>query len=229
MGGINHQPTSNVSLAFSVPGAEALTKAMSELMLGNVSIEQLIQLNGGTNFGVEKQRLIEAGMHFDLGISELEIAGSYVDRIIDMLGNSSYVPFDISSVNAELLIEDCINAGLLTNSHQVHEAVSVTTEQGYQGIFFAIKDRIENSIMKLITLRNTTNCLVDGPEGTQGYFWQNVEANRNTWRPDFMAALTSLTDLIGFWSASAAICTEVHLVGTNSGSLMSNVNKPTLS
>ena len=223
MGGINHQPTSNVSLAFSVPGAEALTKAMSELMLGNVSIEQLIQLNGGTNFGVEKQRLIESGMHFDLGIAELEITGSYVDRIIDMLGNSSYVPFNIGTVNAELLIGSCIKNGLLPDSKQVHEAVAVATNQGYQGIFFAIKDRIDLAISKMITLRDTTNGLIDGPEGTQGYFWQNVEANRNTWRPDFMAALTIMSDLIGFWSATAAICTEVHLVGTDSGSLLDNV------
>lgn len=224
MGGINHQPTSQISIALSVPAAGALSKAQSELMLGNCSIEELIQLTQTTHFGVGRQKLIQARMHFEMGVSELHEVKSYVDRITDMIGNPDYQPFDLSDINAAELIEQCIAAGLLPDSIEVRNAITVTTTAGYQGIFFEIGDRLVKAIAKLEALCETTDPMVEGPEGTQGYFWQNVEGNRTSWRSDYMSALTAMTNLISFWSATAAICTEVHHHNTKTGSLLTHTH-----
>lgn len=224
MGGINHSPTSQVSLALTVPAAEALTQGMSELMLGNVSIERLVQLTGETHFGVGRSRLIEATAHFGGVVTQLEITRSYVRRLIDMVANPDYTPFDLSVVDVDSFIAECIVAGLLIDSAATNSAVEVIKSQGYNGIFFAISDLIEDATAKAKQLRDVTNVMVDGPEGTQGYFWANVEANRNTWRQDFMTINTAMTYLIAFWATTAAVCTEVHLKGIQAPSLLERIS-----
>ena len=44
MGGINHQPTSNISLALTVDAAQSLTEGMSNLMRSNVEIENVVKV-----------------------------------------------------------------------------------------------------------------------------------------------------------------------------------------
>ena len=210
MGGINHQPTSQISIALSVPAAGALSKAHAELLLGNCSIEELIQLTTTTHFGVGRQKLIQARSHFEMSISELQIALSYVARITDMVGNAEYQPFDISAIDAEELIEACIAAGILPDSTEVRTAITVAKTTGYQGIFFEIKDRLEAAVTEVRALCETTDPMIEGSEGTQGYFWQNVENNRTSWRSDYMAALTAMTNAVAFWSATAAICSSAR-------------------
>ncbi len=224
MGGINHQPTNQVSLVHTVPAAEALTQAVSELMLGNVAIERLIQLSGQTNFGVGRSRLRESSAHFASTIFNLEMVRSYVNRIIDTVANPEYDPFNLSTIDIDTLVNDLISAGLLPNATVVNDAKGVIVSQGYSGVFFMIGDLIDEAIAKGIRLRDLTTEMIDGPEGTQGYFWTNVEANRNTWRQDFMATNTALTNLMTFWATTAAVCTEVHLQGIGAPSLLSNVH-----
>ena len=224
MGGINHSPTSNVSIALTVPAAESLTQAMAELMLGNVSIERLVQLSGGTNFGVGRQRLIEALARFERVVAELQITRSYVHRVVDTIGNNEYNPFDLSTVDIDSLIPSAIDAGMLPDAKAVTDAVNVIKHSGYSGVFFAIDDLIEVTIAKAHRLVDTTKPMIDGPEGTQGYFWANVEANKNTWRQDFMAVLTSMNNLISFWATTAVVCTEAHLIGVSTPGLLSNIS-----
>jgi hypothetical protein len=197
---------------------------MAELMLGNVAIERHIQVSEGTNFGVGRQRLIEAVSHFGGVAIQLRIVHSYVNRIIDMIGNPEYEPFDLTIVDVDTFIERCIAAGLLSDARAARTAIEVIKTEGYNGIFFRITDLIDGVVEKVDILTNLTNVMVNGPEGMQGYFWTNVEANRNSWRTDFMAVLTALTDLITFWATTAAVCTEVHLMGVQAPSLLIHVN-----
>jgi hypothetical protein len=221
MGGINHQPTSQVSMQFTVPGARALTMAMAEIFLGNVAIEDVI-LTPTTQFGVGRQHLIEATDHFGRVVTQLTIVKSYVKRVIDTIGNDEYNPFDLSTIDAAALIQGAIDGGLLPDDVVVKEALEATIEHGYTGIFFEISDRIDAAIEKASRLHELTASMVDGPEGTQGYFWLHVETNKNTWRQDFMQALTALDHLVHFWTTTAVICTEVHLTGINSPSLLAH-------
>mgnify|MGYP000892771817 CR=1 FL=1 len=118
--------------------------------------------------------------------------------------------------------EACIAAGILPDSTEVRTAITVAKTTGYQGIFFEIKDRLEAAVTEVRALCETTDPMIEGSEGTQGYFWQNVENNRTSWRSDYMAALTAMTNAVAFWSATAAICTEVHHHHTQTGSLLTH-------
>lgn len=219
MGGCNHQPTRNVSIAFTVPAARALTMAIAQLNMGNVAIEDTI-LTGGTNFGVQRLHLIDAATHFGGVVTQLQTVKHYVGRVIGTLGSDEYDPFDLSVVNVDDFIAEMIAAGLLSDDVAIHDAVDAIKREGYNGIFFETDRLIDEAIIAAKTLCSTLEPMIDGPEGKQGYFWDQVEANNNTWRADYMRVDTALTTLFGFWKTTGAVCTEVHYVGTDAGSLL---------
>lgn len=219
MGGINHQPTSQVSLSFTVPGARALSSAVAELMLGNVAIEDVV-LTNPSFMGVGRQHLIDALAHFDRVVTQLNSVKSFVSRVQDTLGSNEYNPFDLNTLDAEALVSGAIIAGMLPDDKNVITALETIKQQGYNGIFFEIGDRVDQAIALAKKLSEVVAPMIDGPEGTQGYFWQNVEANRNTFRQDFMRVLTALNGLVHFWTTTAVVCTEVHLTGVGAPSLL---------
>jgi hypothetical protein len=226
MGGIDHQPTSNVSLRHTVPAAAALSEAQIGLWSGNNEIELLIMLTGDTVFGAGAGRLERAATFFSAGSSALKVVKSHISKVVDTLGNPDYEPFDLSLVgDIDEFIDRLIHAGLLSDTAIARQASKATRDEGYRGMFFETGGLIDDAAAKLAELATLTSSMVRGPEGTQGYFWLNVEAGRTDWRQTFLRANTALTDLTQFWTTTSVICTEAHLKGAFDLSLL-NVEIP---
>lgn len=224
MGGINHQPTSHVSLTLTVPAAQALSNALVALWEGNSEIENVVMLTGNTAFGAGRAHLRIASACFGSVVDQLTIVRSFISKVLDTLADPQYQPFDLAIVgDTTAFIELLVGLKMLPDSEATRRAIKATQDEGYRGMFYAIGDLIDKAIGAADVLHNETESMVDGPEGGQGYFWSNVEAGNNGWRQCFFAAMTALTELVTLWATTGAICTQAHLVGAHGKSLLDRV------
>lgn len=224
MGGINHQPTSQISNEFTVPAAQALTQGMSELMLANTEIENTI-MTTNTNYDIGRQYLQKTCSHLKQCESYLKLVNDYTYKIIRTLERSDYQPFSISNIDVDNFIGKSVSLELLPEAQSTHEASELMKNKGYTGLFVRITEQTAASIKLVDDLYELTYSMSEGAEGKQGYFWLTVETNRKPWRQLFSQTLTSMTYLLQTWSASALISTEVHLHGIDAPSLTTNIQE----
>lgn len=225
MGGINHQPTSQISTEFTVPAAQALTLGMSELMLANAEVENTIMTNN-TNFDIGRQYLQKTCSHLKQCESYLKLVDDYTHKIICTLDRGDYQPFSVNNIDVDNFVKESVSLGLLPESQLTHEASELMKNKKYRGLFVKVTEQTSESIKLVGNLHELTYSMSEDAEGKQGYFWLTVETNQKPWRQLFSQTLTSMTNLLQTWSTSALISTEVHLHGINAPSLTTNSREP---
>jgi hypothetical protein len=229
MGGINHQPTSHVSNALTVPMSEALSQVGIGFLSANVWVEQAIKTEKGMSFGACKAHLGQAVVQLDATLLSLDSFVSYGRQILGVLRVGDYEPFaPATSLDLDSFLAELIDAGLVPDSAVSRQVVQTLADGGYTALFALYQSRAEGLASQIGVLRELTIGARDGEGGYQGLFWDAVESNRSPWRQAYALALTQFNELLVSFQTGALVSTETFLQGTKAPGLLTNVGEVTL-
>ncbi|NGY65332.1 hypothetical protein G7043_41205 [Lentzea sp. NEAU-D13] len=224
MGGQNHAPSNRASQRVTVHTSRALSMAISELMLGNVSIEDAIVAEPECRYGVSRSHLTMAVGHFLQSRLQLEVFISLCRETLSILDRDDYEPFLPTSFigDVRMFVSNMVAAGLLPDTNATMHAAETLTNDGYSRLFCYYTEQANEVSTYLEQLERLTRSLSDR-EGFQGLFWHSAESNSQPWRQAFTLAFSAMTVLQTAFQTGAMISTETFLRGTGAPGLFSNL------
>lgn len=210
MGGINHQPTSRVSHAITVPASAAITNGLIQFLSANAHIEDAIPLEV-SEFGGAKIRLQLSVDALRASIHQADLARHFVSRMVQTIERPDYQPFETITSQPVQLAEELVSSGMLPDASAVMTAAEVLEAGDYHKSFLAYGHQLDAVIRATQEVVDLLADYLNSEMADQGYFWIEVENGRLQFRQVYARALTSWMTFLTSWQTTALISTEVHL------------------
>lgn len=219
MGGINHQPTSNVSRDITVPASAAISHGMIQFLDANTHIEDVIPLEV-REFGAAKMKLQLALDSLKASVTQVGIAQHYTHRMVQAIERPDYQPFETVTSRPAQLAEAFVASGMLPDSEATRAAAQTLEAGDYHKSFLSYGEQLDGIIGATQEVIDLLEGYLDSEKADQGYFWIEVENGRLPFRQVYARALTTWLTFIAAWQTTALISTEVHLKAIDGPSLL---------
>ncbi len=219
MGGINHQPTNQVSNDLTVPASAALSHGMIKFLEANAHIEDAIVFES-REFGAAKSKIQLAVASLEASIIQSYVAMHFVERLIQAIERPDYYPFEVLTSRPVHLAETLVGHGMLPNSAATESAANTLEAGDYHKSFHSYLEQLSKVVASVNGVKDVLNNYLDSEKSNQGYFWMEVENGRLPFRQAYAKALTNWLNFMASWQTTALISTEVHLKAINAPSLL---------